>query len=55
MQLDPGYSVWRQITLTLDDGNQLATVYVFNQALGAFVTGREYWYVNQGAVGEIGR
>jgi hypothetical protein len=54
-QVDPGGKVWRQITLAFADGTPLATIYVFNQALGTFVTGREYWYVNRGALVEIGK
>jgi len=53
-QLDPGGLVWREITIAFDDGTPLATIYLFNQALGGFATGAEYWYVDQSAVGDLG-
>jgi hypothetical protein len=54
-QLDPGTKVWRQVTLTFADGTPLATIYVFNRALGSYVTGHEYWYVNRSALVELGK
>jgi hypothetical protein len=53
-QIDPGDKVWRQIVLTFGDGTQLATIYVFNQALGSYTTGHEYWFVNKGSLGDLG-
>jgi hypothetical protein len=53
-QLDGGYFVYRKVTLTFASGTPLATVYVFNQAIGSFNTGTEYWYVNLGATNLIG-
>jgi hypothetical protein len=54
-QLDPGFKVWRQVTLTFASGVPLATVYVFNRALGGYRTGVEYWFVNRDAVSLVGR
>ena len=56
-QLDPGERVWRRVTLTFTDPvhTQLGTVYVFNQAIGGFQTGTEYWYVNLDGVSLIGQ
>jgi hypothetical protein len=56
-QLDPSQSVWSSVTLTFADPSttQLATVYVFTQALGSYVTGKEYWFVNLNSVGLIGQ
>jgi hypothetical protein len=53
-QLDPGVDIWRQVVLTFADSTPFATVYVFNQPLGHFVPGREYWYVNLSSLGELG-
>jgi hypothetical protein len=53
-QLDPGLTVWRKVGLTFADGTAFATVYVFNQTLGHFVAGREYWYFNLDSLGELG-
>jgi hypothetical protein len=55
-QLDPGDRVWRRVTLTFTDlaTTPLATIYVFNQPLGGFQTGTEYWYVNLNGVSLIG-
>ena len=56
LQLDGGSSVWRSITFTwADDGSAMATVYVFNQNLGTFVTGKEYWYANRDTLSKLGR
>ena len=54
-QIDGGNTVWRSIVMTLSDGTALATVYIFNQAIGSFTTGKEYWYVNRNALSELGR
>jgi hypothetical protein len=53
-QIDPGSTVWRQVVLNFADSTAFATVYVFNQPLGHFVPGREYWYVNLGSLGDLG-
>jgi hypothetical protein len=53
-QVDPGTSIWRKVVLSFDGGTPLATVYVFNQDLGTYVAGVEYWYVNQDAASLIG-
>ena len=47
-QIDPGESVWREVTLTFSDpaSTRLATVYVFNKKIGGYQDGTEYWYVN---------
>ena len=56
-QLDPGERVWSKVTLTFADPSttQLGTIYVFNQALGSYVTGTEYWHINLNSVGLIGQ
>src|SRR5689334_11482306 len=56
-QLDPGDKVWSSMTLTFADPSttQLGTVYVFNQTLGSYVAGTEYWFVNLNSIGLIGQ
>lgn len=55
-QIDSGNLNWRQINLVFNDSQstRLAVVYVFNQAMGSFSTGTEYWYVNEGAISLLG-
>ena len=53
-QLDPDQSVWRKFTFDFNSDLHLATVYVFNQPLGSYQTGTEYWFVNKANVGKIG-
>jgi Caspase domain len=53
-QIDGGTFVYRKLVMSFPDGSQLATVYVFNQAIGSFVTGKEYWYVNVSTLGNLG-
>jgi hypothetical protein len=54
MQLDGGEFNYRSIVLSFPDGEPAATVFVFNTAVGNFVTGKEYWYVNVDALGSLG-
>lgn len=56
-EIDSGTRVWRKYLMTLNDTahTQLATVYLFNQVLGSYVPGTEYWFVNGNATSMIGR
>jgi hypothetical protein len=56
-QLDGGNKVWRGFVLTLNNpaNTPLGEVFVFNQAVGSFVTGTEYWYVNQDSLANLGK
>ncbi len=55
-EIDPGVKVWMQMTMTLADPSNtpLATVYVFNRALGSYQTGTEYWFVNLNSMSLVG-
>ena len=56
-QLDPSQRVWLQVTMTFSDpaSTPFATIYVFNQALGSYQTGTEYWFVNLNSTELLGR
>jgi hypothetical protein len=56
-QLDGGSKVWRNFTFTFDDpaSTQLGQARVFNQEVGTFATGTEYWYVNDDSLPKLGR
>ncbi len=53
-QIDSGTDVWREITLTFADGTPMAAVFIFNDAIGTYQTGWEYWYVNRDSLTELG-
>lgn len=59
-EIDPGTKTWRQVTLVFDPtspsapGEPLATVYLFNVAVGSYRTGTEYWFVNEAAIPLLG-
>ncbi len=55
LEVDPGIDNYRAIVMTLSDGTQLATVYIFNEDLGTYVTGKEYWFINRNALTNLGR
>jgi len=55
LEVDPGNDNYRAIVMTLSDGTQLATVYIFNVDLGTYVTGKEYWFINRNALTNLGR
>ena len=52
-EIDPNVKVWMQMKLTMADPahTPLATVYIFNRALGSYHTGTEYWFVNLASMG----
>jgi hypothetical protein len=56
-QLDSGTSIWRKISLAFNDTSHtpLATIYVFNVALGSYTTDKEYWFVNRDSTSMVGR
>ncbi len=53
-QLDSGTSIWRCILMMDQTGTPIATIYIFNQAIGSYLTGKEYWFVNRGQLGSVG-
>lgn len=55
-EIDPDVKVWMQMKLTMGDPahTPLATVYIFNRALGTYHTGTEYWFVNLASMGLLG-
>ncbi len=55
MQLDGGSKGWRTIQMVCaDDGAAIATVYVFNEIIGTYQPGIEYWYVARSNLTRIG-
>jgi hypothetical protein len=49
-QIPPGL----EVQMTFADGTALATVFTVSQAVGNYTPDHEYWYVNTGALGELG-
>jgi hypothetical protein len=55
LQVDGGEDNLRTVVMMFPSGAPLATMYIFNQSIGSYTTGREYWYVNRNAIaGQLG-
>lgn len=55
-QVNPDVKVWLELSMRMTDPSRtpLATMYVFNQALGSYQTRTEYWYVNLDSMSLLG-
>lgn len=53
-QVDSGEAVWRKVIIVFDQSDDWGNIYVFNQALGSYLTGTEYWFINRATLGHIG-
>ena len=56
LQIDPGFLVFRKVTLTLDmvPPMVLAEVFAIHTTTGSYTAGNEYWNVNKDAVANLG-
>jgi hypothetical protein len=55
-EINPEVRVWLKVLIHAQDlaNTPVATVYIFNQALGAYQTGTEYWFVNLNSISLLG-
>ena len=51
-EINPEVRVWLEVLIRAQDpaNTPVATVYIFNQVLGAYQTGTEYWFVNLASI-----
>ncbi len=56
-QIDASERVWRDFALTFGDParTELGHVHVVREAVGTYVPGTEYWYVNEDSLDNLGR
>lgn len=55
-EINPEVRVWLEVLIRAQDpaNTPVATVYIFNQALGTYVTDTEYWFVNLNSISLLG-
>ncbi len=54
-QIDGGNDVWRSIQMVCaDTGAAIAQVHIYNEIIGSFQTGIEYWYVCRSNLSRLG-